>query len=81
MKVNHADFETITKTVYKAGRCPVCFHVTRRTRTFSENVTRFNRVADRTRPKTRDEVRASVAAAAQAWLDDQDLRHERCKDS
>lgn len=78
MRVNHAEYQTITKTVYKTGRCPVCGRVTRRTRTFSENVTRFNRVADRTRPKTVAEVKASVAASAQAWLDDGDMRHTRC---
>lgn len=70
-------FEEIKVTVYKTATCPICGRRTRRSRTFAQTISPFNRHADGIQ-RTRREVRAAVQATAQAWKRDPDGTHDRC---
>ncbi len=59
----------------RTGRCPVCGKTTRRSRTFTMTVNPFNKNPDGS-VRTRDEVRAAVAARADAWQPD--FTHAGC---
>lgn len=69
-------YEPIETRRTRAGRCPVCGRPARRTEVFRQTVNPWNRTENDV-PKTREEVRASVEAAADAWVPD--FRHEQCK--
>ena len=64
----------------RTGTCPTCGKKTRRTHTFEQTVSPFNRRADG-QIKTWEEVRVDVKAAAAAWDPPADIfEHEKCRD-
>ena len=58
-----------TKRIRK-GKCPKCGKAVTRCRTFERTVNPFNRHPTEDRPKTWEEVRSDVHAAADAWQPD-----------
>jgi len=73
-------YEQVREPATRTGPCPGCGRKTRRNRTFTETINPFNKIADKSRPKTPAEVRASVRAKAQAWQPDPEVfRHDACR--
>lgn len=72
-------YDQINARATRTGKCPGCGRTTRRTRTFSQTENPFNRTADKSRPKTYEEILASVRAQAAAWQPDAEMfRHAAC---
>lgn len=69
-------FQEIRERAEKAGKCPGCGKVTRRSKAFSQTVNPFNRNTDGD-VKTPTEVRADVSAEAAEWVPD--FWHASCK--
>lgn len=68
-------YRRITLSSTKKSRCPICQGLSRRTRTFGETVSQFNRNDDGTRA-TEADIRVHLAARAAAWTPD--FRHTLC---
>jgi hypothetical protein len=73
-------YPEISTPAVRRGRCPGCGGRVTRRRTFAETLSPFNKIDDRSRPKTPAEVRASVATKATAWDPGPEaFRHDRCR--
>lgn len=72
---DHGRSRTVTYTeirrpTTKRGACPVCGKRRTRTNTFTATVNPFNRDPDTSQPRTPAQVRAVLAAKAEAWEPD-----------
>lgn len=77
-------YDRITSCAVRNGRCPGCGKRVRRTRTFEQTVSPFNRVrfpdGSKGRPRTAGEVQIAVDRQAAAWAPDPEtFRHDTCR--
>ena len=68
-------FDEISTSCSSTGNCPVCGKRVRRSRTFAQTVSPFNRNPDGT-VRTRAQISAAVLAERSAWVPD--FTHEAC---
>ena len=73
-------YEAVSHTVRRSGKCPTCGGNVVRQRTFTQTISPFNKIDDKSRPKTYAEVLESVKADAAAWTPAPDVfEHESCR--
>jgi hypothetical protein len=70
-------YEQFSRREQRDSKCPVCGRYVRRSTTFTETMSPFNRNADG-KPKDIYEITASLEEKAKAW--EPDFRHEACRD-
>ena len=68
-------YDEISTAVTSTGNCPVCGKRVRRSRTFTQTVSPFNRNPDGT-VRTRAQVSAAVVAKSRTWQPD--FTHQAC---
>lgn len=74
-------YDEVKRKAVRYGKCPTCGERTRRSNTFVETVSPFNRHKDTGEVKTYEEVVASVEARAAAWNPDPRIfEHWNCED-
>lgn len=77
MRSETIEFERITVSGKKSGKCPACGRRVTRSRTFEQTVNPFNRTADGT-PKDREQIRRELLEKRDAWTPD--FTHTGCQD-
>lgn len=74
-------YDQVKRGVTRYGKCPTCGKRTRRSQTFVETISPFNKneFGD---PKSYDEAQASVDAKARAWVPTGEFffEHYTCQD-
>lgn len=75
----HITYTPVRVPAKRSGKCPACGRRVTRSRTFESTVSPFNRDPETGYPRTYQQVRGVVAAAAVAWTPD--FTHAACTDS